>query len=149
MLEAEGYQGALNDILKEGKKQGNGKKKVDGMLLEEILSRSNLLAAYDRVVGNKGAAGIDGVEASDFQSQLERDWAHVKSQLENVSYQPQAVKRVTIPKPNGGDRHLGLPTYMDRLIQQAISQVLVQHTNLRSQKTVTGSAVKRMHIRQP
>jgi group II intron reverse transcriptase/maturase len=96
------------------------------MLLEEILSRSNMLAAYDRVVGNKGAAGIDGVESADFQSQLQRDWAQVKSQLENGSYQPQAVKRVTIPKPNGGERHLGIPTYMDRLIQQAISQVLTK-----------------------
>jgi group II intron reverse transcriptase/maturase len=85
-----------------------------------------MLAAYDRVVGNKGAAGIDGVEAKDFQSQLQRDWALIKSQIENVSYQPAAVKRVTIPKPNGGERHLGIPTYMDRLIQQAISQVLVK-----------------------
>jgi len=127
MLEAEWYQGALSDILKEGKKQGDrGKKKVDEMLLEEILSRSNMLAAYDRVVGNKGAAGIDEVEAADFQSQLQRDWAQVKSELENGSYQPGAVKRVTIPKPNGGERHLGIPTYLDRLIQQAISQVLVK-----------------------
>jgi group II intron reverse transcriptase/maturase len=126
MLEAEGYQGVLSDILKEGKKQGNREKKVDEMLLEEILSRSNMLAAYDRVVGNKGAAGIDGVEATGFQSQLQREWETVKSQLENGSYQPGAVKRVTIPKPNGGERHLGIPTYMDRLIQQAISQVLVK-----------------------
>jgi group II intron reverse transcriptase/maturase len=126
MLEAEGYQGALNDILKEGKKQGDREKKVDEMLLEEILSRSNLLAAYDRVVGNKGVAGIDGVEASDFQSQLQGDWPQIKAQLENGSYLPGAVKRVTIPKPNGGERHLGIPTYMDRLIQQAISQVLVR-----------------------
>lgn len=96
------------------------------MLLEEILSRSNMLAAYDRVVGNKGAAGIDGVEAADFQSQLQREWPLVKSQLEDGSYQPGAVKRVTIPKPNGGERHLGIPAYMDRLIQQAISQVLVK-----------------------
>ena len=96
------------------------------MLLEEILSRSNMLAAYDRVVGNKGAAGIDGVEASTFQSQLQRDWETVKFQLESGIYQPQAVKRVTIPKSNGGERHLGIPTYMDRLIQQAISQVLVK-----------------------
>ena len=96
------------------------------MLLEEILSRSNMLAAYDRVVGNKGAGGIDGVEATGFQSQLQRDWEIVKSQLENGSYQPGAIKRVTIPKPSGGERHLGIPTYMDRLIQQAISQVLVK-----------------------
>lgn len=95
-------------------------------MLEEILSRSNMLSAYDRVVGNKGAAGIDGVEAVHFQSQLQRDWAQIKTQLENGSYQPNAVKRVTIAKPNGGERHLGIPTYMDRLIQQAISQVLVK-----------------------
>jgi RNA-directed DNA polymerase len=108
MLEAEGYQGALSDILKEGKKQGNRrKKKVDEMLLEEILSRPNMLAAYDRVTGNKGAAGIDGVEAKDFKLQLDREWVQIKSQLQNGSYQPQAVKRVTIPKPNGGERHLG------------------------------------------
>lgn len=96
------------------------------MLLEEILSRPNMLAAYERVTGNKGAAGIDGVEAKDFKSQLDREWIQTKSQLENGSYQPRAVKRVTIPKPNGGERHLGIPTYMDRLIQQSISQVLVK-----------------------
>jgi RNA-directed DNA polymerase len=96
------------------------------MLLEEILSRPNMLAAYDRVTGNKGVAGIDGIEAKDFRLQLDREWVQVKTRLENGSYQPQAVKRVTIPKPNGGERHLGIPTYMDRLIQQAISQVLVK-----------------------
>lgn len=85
-----------------------------------------MTAAYERVVGNKGAAGVDGVEAADFQSQLQRTWDEVKSQLVNGTYQPGAVKRVTIPKPNGGERHLGIPTYMDRLIQQAISQVLVE-----------------------
>jgi retron-type reverse transcriptase len=87
------------------------------MLLEEILSRSNMLAAYDRVTGNIGAAGIDGVEAKDFKSQLEQKWVQLKSLLESGNYQPQAVKRVTIPRPNGGERHLGIPTYMDRLIQ--------------------------------
>jgi group II intron reverse transcriptase/maturase len=96
------------------------------MLLEEILSKSNMESAYERVVGNKGAGGIDGVEAKDFLSQLQRDWTLIKSQLEKGSYQPSAVKRVTIPKPNGGERVLGIPTYMDRLIQQAISQVLVK-----------------------
>lgn len=96
------------------------------MLLEEILSRPNMLAAYARVTGNKGAAGIDGVEAKDFKVQLDGVWVQIKSQLENGSYQPQAVKRVTIPNPNGGERHLGIPTYMDRLIQQAISQVLMK-----------------------
>lgn len=85
-----------------------------------------MASAYERVVGNKGAKGIDGIEAKDFLSQLQREWAQIKSQLEAGSYQPSAVKRVTIPKVNGGERHLGMPTYMDRLIQQAISQVLVR-----------------------
>lgn len=85
-----------------------------------------MIAAYEHVVGNKGAAGIDGVEAADFPCQLQREWDRIKSQLQNGSYPPGAVTRVTIPKPNGGERHLGIPTYMDRLIQQAISQVLVK-----------------------
>lgn len=93
-------------------------------MLEEILSKPNMHAAYERVLGNKGAAGVDGVEAGDFRLQLQRDWPLVKQQLENGSYKPGAVKRVTIPKPNGGERHLGIPTYLDRLIQQAIPQVL-------------------------
>jgi group II intron reverse transcriptase/maturase len=96
------------------------------MLLEEILSKSNMETAYERVVGNKGAAGIDGVETGDFRAQLQRDWIVIKSQLETGTYQPSAVKRVTIPKPNGGERHLGIPTYLDRMIQQAISQVLLK-----------------------
>jgi len=96
------------------------------MLLEEILSKSNMEAAYERVVGNKGSAGIDGVEAKDFLAQLQQKWSLVKTQIENGNYQPGAVKRVTIPKPNGGERHLGIPTYLDRLIQQAISQVLMK-----------------------
>jgi len=85
-----------------------------------------MASAYERVVDNKGAKGIDGIEAKDFLSQLQRDWSQIKTMLETGSYQPSAVKRVTIPKPNGGERHLGIPTYMDRLIQQAISQVLVR-----------------------
>lgn len=96
------------------------------MLLEEILSKPNMKEAYDRVVGNKGAAGIDGIEAADFLNQLQREWPTIKGQLETGSYQPGGVKRVRIPKPNGGERLLGIPNYMDRLIQQAISQVLVK-----------------------
>lgn len=94
------------------------------MLLEEILSKSNMAAAYARVVGNKGSAGVDGVGFDSFRDQLKRDWAAVKSQLEQGTYRPNAVKRVVIPKPGGGERHLGVPTYLDRLIQQGISQVL-------------------------
>jgi RNA-directed DNA polymerase len=94
------------------------------MLLESIISQSNMRSAYKQVVGNKGAGGVDGIEAADFPGQLKAEWESVRTKLETGTYQPQAVKRVTIPKPNGGERKLGIPTYMDRLIQQAISQEL-------------------------
>jgi RNA-directed DNA polymerase len=96
------------------------------MLLEEILSKTNMQLAYKRVTGNKGAAGVDGIAAADFAGQLKAEWEAVKAKLEAGTYLPQAVKRVTIPKPNGGERKLGIATYMDRLIQQAISQELTK-----------------------
>jgi RNA-directed DNA polymerase len=113
--------------LKERKKRGNRKKKsAEEMLLEEIISKSNMQTAYRQVTGNKGAAGVDGVGATRFPGQLKAEWEAVRTKLETGTYQPQAVKRVTIPKPNGGERKLGIPTYMDRLIQQAISQELTK-----------------------
>ncbi len=94
------------------------------MLLEEIISKSNMHRAYERVVANKGAAGIDGIGFLDFMDEVKANWPLIKSQLEKGEYRPQAVKRVKIPKSNGGVRLLGIPTYMDKMIQQAISQVL-------------------------
>lgn len=96
------------------------------MLLEEIISKSNMQAAYRQVMGNKGAAGVDGIGAAGFPGHLKAEWGAVRTKLETGTYQPQAVKSVTIPKPNGGERKLGIPTYMDRLIQQAISQELTK-----------------------
>ncbi len=96
------------------------------MLLEEILSKSNMQQAYKQVTGNKGAAGVDDITVTEFAGQLKADWEAVKTSIETGTYQPQAVKRVTIPKLNGGERKLGIPTYMDRLIQQAISQELTK-----------------------
>ena len=96
------------------------------MLLEEIISKSNMQSAYRQVTGNKGAAGVDGIGAAGFPGQLKAEWESIRTQLETGTYQPHAVKRVTIPKPNGGERKLGIPTYMDRLIQQAISQELTK-----------------------
>jgi RNA-directed DNA polymerase len=117
----------LRDDLKEGKKRGNRKKKsAEEMLLEEIISRSNMQSAYKQVTGNKGAAGVDGIGVTGFPGQLKAEWEAVRTKLETGTYQPQAVKRVTIPKPNGGERKLGIPTYMDRLKQQAISQELTK-----------------------
>lgn len=96
------------------------------MLLEQILSKANMQAAYARVVSNRGAGGVDGIEATNFAGQLKRDWEVIRGELETGVYTPQAVKRVKIPKRQGGERKLGIPTYMDRLIQQAISQELTK-----------------------
>lgn len=94
------------------------------MLLEEIISKGNMHQAYERVLANKGAAGVDGIGFLDFEGEVKAKWPLLKSQLEKGEYRPMAVKRVKIPKANGGTRVLGIPTYMDRMIQQAISQVL-------------------------
>jgi RNA-directed DNA polymerase len=95
------------------------------MLLEEVLRRENLVKAYHRVRANKGAPGVDGMTVDDFKPYLKEHWPRIKEQLLAGTYQPRPVKRVDIPKPGGkGMRSLGIPTVLDRLIQQAILQVL-------------------------
>lgn len=93
-------------------------------LLERILSRSNLERAYDQVVRNRGSSGVDGVEVYDLANYLHNNWLRIKTQIEAGTYRPQPVLGVEIPKPNGGIRLLGIPTVIDRLIQQAIHQVI-------------------------
>jgi hypothetical protein len=82
MLEAERYQGALSDGLKDGRNRRDKKKGAEEMLLEEIISKSNMQQAYQRVTGNKGAAGVDGIGAANFAGQLKTEWETVKSKLE-------------------------------------------------------------------
>jgi RNA-directed DNA polymerase len=94
------------------------------MLLNEVLSKPNMTRAYERVVGNGGAAGIDKMPVGKLKAYLHESWATLKPLIENGDYEPQAVRRVTIPKPNGGERHLGIPTVFDRLVQQALAQVI-------------------------
>lgn len=94
-------------------------------LMEEVISRSNMMAAYSRVVSNKGAAGIDKMTVEDLKSYLMKDWPRIKEELLNGTYQPQPVRKVEIPKPGGGVRMLGIPTVVDRLIQQALHQELM------------------------
>lgn len=91
-------------------------------LLEKILDRNNMNAAYKRVVANKGSCGIDGVTVEELSKYIKENWPSIKEQIRNRTYRPQPVKRVEIPKPNGGIRNLGIPTVMDRVIQQAIVQ---------------------------
>lgn len=94
------------------------------MLLTEVLSKPNMTRAYERVVSNGGAAGIDKMPVSRLRAYLDESWAVLKTAIENGTYEPNGVRRVTIPKPNGGERHLGIPTVFDRLMQQALAQVI-------------------------
>ena len=93
-------------------------------LLEEILSRDNMMLAYKRVKANKGASGIDGVTVEEIDEYVKAHWVEIREQIRKRKYQPQPVRRVEIPKPNGGIRNLGIPTVIDRIIEQAIAQVL-------------------------
>lgn len=94
------------------------------MLMEQILSRENLIRALNRVVRNKGSHGVDGMPVQNLRTHVIEHWDTMKVELLSGTYQPQPVRRVEIPKPDGGVRLLGIPTVMDRLIQQAIAQVL-------------------------
>ncbi|MDZ7843049.1 MAG: group II intron reverse transcriptase/maturase [Gammaproteobacteria bacterium] len=93
-------------------------------LMEAVVERGNLWKAYERVLKNKGAAGVDGIGRVEFKAHLQRHWPTIKAKLLAGEYIPQPVRRVDIPKPQGGVRTLGIPTLMDRLIQQALHQVL-------------------------
>jgi len=93
-------------------------------LLEQILASENMQRAWARVKANKGAAGVDGLSIADAPEFIRQNWEAIRSTLENGRYKPASVRRVMIPKPDGGSRPLGIPTVLDRLIQQAIAQVL-------------------------
>src|SRR2546428_6078489 len=93
-------------------------------LMEEVCDRENLERAWKRVRRNKGSPGVDGMTIDDAKDYLREHWPSIRSQLLEGTYQPQPVKRVEIPKPDGGVRKLGVPCVVDRLIQQALLQVL-------------------------
>ncbi len=93
-------------------------------LLEAALARENMQQAWKRVRANKGAAGIDGLDIDQTAERLRVEWPDIRERLLSGTYRPQPVRRVTIPKPDGGERELGIPTVTDRLIQQALLQVL-------------------------
>ena len=93
-------------------------------MMEAIVERGNVRLAYQRVVENKGAAGIDGLRVDELKDWLKRNWPTVRVALLKGRYLPQAVRSVSIAKPNGGTRTLGIPTVADRLIQQAMLHVM-------------------------
>ena len=93
-------------------------------LMEAVVERGTLQLAYQRVVENKGAAGVDGITVLELKGHLKQHWPGIRAKLLAGGYVPQPVRRVDIPKPDGGVRTLGIPTVVDRLIQQALHQVL-------------------------
>lgn len=97
---------------------------TDNRLLEEMLSDGNLNKAFHQVVKNKGAEGVDGMKYTELKDYLKEHGEEIKEQIRTRKYKPKPVRRVEIPKENGGVRNLGVPTVLDRFIQQAITQVL-------------------------
>jgi RNA-directed DNA polymerase len=97
---------------------------IGEQLMEEVCERENCKQALARVKANKGSPGVDGMTVHDLPGYLQQHWPAIREQLLNGTYEPQPVKRVEIPKPDGGVRKLGIPTVMDRFIQQAVMQVL-------------------------
>ena len=103
----------------------DGQTKADGLRqMDDVVERNNLWQAYERVLRNKGAAGVDGLTVFELKAWLQQHWPSVRAALLAGEYMPMAIRKVDIPKPNGGVRSLGIPTVLDRLIQQALLQVL-------------------------
>src|SRR5437763_10945044 len=96
-------------------------------LMEEVCERENLKEALRQVKANKGSAGIDRMTVGQLDDYLKQHWPVIREQLLNGTYEPKPVRRVEIPKPDGGVRKLGIPTVLDRLVQQAVMQVLQRH----------------------
>src|SRR5476649_115527 len=98
-------------------------------LMEEVCERENMREALRRVKANKGSAGIDGMTVDAIADYLKQHWLAIRERLLNGTYEPKPVRRVEIPKPDGGVRKLGIPTVLDRFIQQAVMQVLQKRWN--------------------
>ncbi len=110
-----------------GQITGSGKERSTQSMsewLEKILDKKNMNEAYKKVCANKGAGGVDGMEIEELDGYIRENWDSIKEQIRERGYTPQPVRRVEIPKPNGSKRKLGIPTVMDRVIQQGIAQVI-------------------------
>ena len=119
------YGEAVGDpVSEETRRPRHGNERTGSALLHAALTRENLLQAFKRVRANKGAAGVDGLDIDQTARYLVTAWPAIREQLLAGTYRPSPVRRVTIPKPDGGQRELGIPTVTDRLIQQALLQVL-------------------------
>ena len=115
--------------LQEGTETSAGKRGIESpamaeQLMEEVCGRENCKQALKRVKANKGSAGVDGMTVKQLPEFLKQHWPAIREQLLSGTYKPQPVRRVEIPKPDGGVRKLGIPTVLDRFVQQAVMQVL-------------------------
>lgn len=93
-------------------------------LIDRILSKENMMLALKKVQGNKGASGVDRISTEDIDKYLKENWPSIKKHILRRRYKPQPVLRVEMPKPGGGIRNIGIPTVVDRIIEQAIVQVI-------------------------
>ena len=117
MVSAEGTESVVA-------KRGTESLAMGEQLMEEVCERENCKQALARVKANKGSAGVDGMTVNELPEFLKQHWPAIREQLLSGTYKPEPVKRVEIPKPDGGMRKLGIPTVLDRFIQQAVMQVL-------------------------
>lgn len=126
-VELQGKQGALSNnlALSKGERENNVVDDTSN-LLDRVLARDNMLIAMKRVIANKGSHGVDGMKTDELRNFVINNWLSIKQKLLEGRYKPSPVRRVEIPKPNGGIRLLGIPTVFDRLIQQAIAQELTK-----------------------
>src|SRR5437763_6596277 len=122
-------RGEASKDLREGTESSAGKRGIESpaiaeQLMEEVCGRENCKQALKRVRANKGTAGVDGMTVQQLPEFLKQHWPAIREQLLSGTYKPQPVRRVEIPKPDGGVRKLGIPTGLDRFVQQAVQQVL-------------------------
>lgn len=122
-LETRGKQGVYSDLSAMSNLKAKSEFNTEN-LLESIVDNRNIFEAYKKVVANKGSHGIDEMRVDELLPYLQRNYETLKAELLSEKYKPQPVRRVEIPKPNEGIRLLGIPTVVDRLIQQAINQVI-------------------------
>lgn len=122
-LETQGKEGVYSDLSARSNLKAKSRFNTE-KLLEKIVDKRNFFEAYKKVVANKGSHGIDGMKVDELLPFLQEHYETLKADLLSGKYKPQPVKRVEISKPNGGVRLLGIPTVIDRLIQQAINQVI-------------------------
>ncbi|MEG0579628.1 MAG: group II intron reverse transcriptase/maturase [Niameybacter sp.] len=124
-LETGNNQGMQSNDSALEKREREGDVKIEtSELLEKILARENVILAMKKVIKNKGSHGVDGMGWDELRTNVSKHWAEIKRKLLEGTYKPAPVRRVEIPKPNGGKRMLGIPTVIDRMIQQAIAQEL-------------------------